>query len=113
MKKTQLTPQKIRQLETRYRALAAQVGSFKALSQGSVMPQPPRAWRWTRKVNGKTVSLGLTPGKAEKMRQAIANHRALEKIINEMREITQKLILETPENDLISKRRNHPKHPLT
>lgn len=73
------------------------MGSFEALSQGSVMPQPPRAWRWTRKVSGKTVSVGLTPGKAEKMKQAIANHRELDKIIDEMREITQKLILAGPE----------------
>ena len=113
VKKTHLTPQKIRQLEARYRALVSQVGSFEALSQGSVMPQPPRAWRWTRKVGGKTVSLGLTPGKAEKMKQAIANHRALDKIIDEMREITQKLILETPETAPISKRRNHPKTGLS
>ena len=113
MKKPHLTPRKIRQLEARYRALVSQVGSFEALSQGSVMPQPPRAWRWTRKVGGKTVSLGLTPGKAEKMKRAIANHRALDKIIDEMREITQKLILETPETAQISKSRNHPKTALT
>lgn len=96
MKKPHLTPREIREMEARYRALATRIGSFEALSQGSVMPQPPRAWRWTRKVGGKTVSLGLTPGKAEKMKQAIANQRALDKIIDEMREITQKLILQTP-----------------
>ena len=108
-----LTPHKIRQLEARYRALVSRIGSFEALSQGSVMPQPPRAWRWTRKVGGKTVSLGLTPGKAEKMKLAIANDRALDKIIDEMRAITQKLILETPETTPISKRRNHPKTGLS
>jgi hypothetical protein len=109
VKKPHLTPQRIRQLEARYCALASQIGSFEALSQGSVMPQPPRAWRWTRKVGGKTVSLGLTPGKADKMKQAIANHRALDKIIDEMREITQKLILETPEIATIPNPRNRPK----
>ena len=109
VKKTSLTPREIRQLETRYRALASQLGSMESLSQGSVMPQPPRAWRWTRKVSGKTVSLGLSSGKAEKMKQAIANHRALDKIIEEMREITQKLILESPENASVPIRRKHPK----
>jgi hypothetical protein len=113
VKKPHLTPNKIRQLEARYRALASRIGSFEALSQGSVMLQPPRAWRWTRKVGGKTVSLGLAPGKAEKMKRAIANQRALKKIIDEMREITQKLILETPETTPISKRRNHPKTGLS
>lgn len=105
MKKTPLTSQEIHRLKVRYRTLAAQIGSFEALSQGSVMPQLPRAWRWTRKVRGKTVSLGLTPGKAEKMKQAIANHRLLDKIIEEMREITQKLILETPETASVLKPR--------
>lgn len=113
MKKPRLTPNKIRQLEARYRALVSRIGSFESLSQGSVMPQPPRAWRWTRKVGGKTVSLGLSPGKAEKMKQAIANHRALDKIIDEMREITQKLILETPETVPISRCGNHPKTALS
>lgn len=109
VKKAHLTPQKIRQLKARYRALALKIGDFESLSQGSVMPQPPRAWRWTRKVGGKTVSLGLPPEKAEKMKRAIANQRALDKIIDEMREITQKLILETPEPTPISYPRNHPK----
>ena len=103
----------MRELEARYRALALRIGSFEALSQGSVMPQPPRAWRWTRKVAGKTVSLGLTPGKAEKMKQAIANHRALEKIIEEMREISQKLILEAPETAPVPTLTNHPRIALS
>ena len=77
------------------------------------MPQPPRAWRWTRKVNGKTVSLGLSPGKAERMKQAIANHRALDRIVEEMREITQKLILESPETGSVSVRENNPKDGLS
>ena len=77
------------------------------------MPQPPRAWRWTRKVRGKTVTLGLSPEKAHKMKEAIANHRALDKIIDEMREITQKLILESPENTQGLKPKNHPKTALT
>ena len=53
------------------------------------------------------------PGKAEKMKRAIANHRALDKIIDELREITQKLILETSETATISRRTNHPKTALT
>ena len=47
------------------------------------------------------------------MKLAIANHRALDKIIDVMREITQKLILETPETAPISRRRNHPKTALS
>jgi len=50
---------------------------------------------------------------SRKMKQAIANHRALDKIIEEMREITQKLILESPENASVPIRRNHPKDGLS
>lgn len=113
MKKTPLTAREIQRLKARYQALASQIGSFEALSLGSVMPQPPKAWRWTRKVRGKTVSLGLTPEKAEKMKQAIANHRALDTIIDEMREITQKLILGSPETTDNSRAANRPKTALT
>jgi hypothetical protein len=72
-------------------------------------PQPPCAWRWTRKVAGKTVSHGLPPGKAEKMKKTIANQWALDKIIDERREITQKLILEAPETAPDANHRNRPK----
>ena len=37
---------------------------------------------------------------------AIANQWALDKIIDEMREITKKLILKTPESTPISRRKN-------
>jgi hypothetical protein len=51
-----LTTREIRRLETRDNALLVKLGSLHEISQGSVMPQAPRAWRWTRKVAGKTVS---------------------------------------------------------
>lgn len=108
-----LTPRKIQRLQARYRELATQMGNFESLSQGSVMPQPPSAWRWTRKVRGKTVTRGLSPAQAEEMKRAIANHRALEKIIDEMREITQNLILEFPKSTTNRNRKNSPKGTLT
>jgi hypothetical protein len=113
VKKTVLTAREIRRLETRYAALVEKLGTLQEISQGSVMPQAPRAWRWTRKVTGKTVSLGLTPAQAHRMKAAIANHRTLEKIIIEMREITQKLILGTPETSPTSPKQSPPKRPLS
>jgi len=62
------------------------------------MPQPPSAWKWTRKLNGKTVTRGLSASQAESMRQAIANYREFEAIVHEMREITQTLILHAPKS---------------
>jgi len=108
-----LTAKETQHLKARYLLLSSKLSTFDSLSQGSVMPQLPNAWRWTRKVRGKTITRGLTPEKAHKMKQAIANHRTFDKIIDELREITQKLILESPENTQISKPKNHPKPPLT
>ncbi len=113
LKKKPLTPKEIRSLEARYRTLTSRLGSFGSLSQGSVMHTPPGAWRWTRKVNGKTVSLGLSSVKAERMKQAIANDRTLGKIIAELREISQKLILNSPETVRDPRGSNHPKPSLT
>lgn len=103
----------IKRLKARYQLLSSKLANFESLSQGSVMPQPPSAWRWTRKVRGKTITRGLTHEKACKMKLAIANHRAMDKIIDEMREITQKLILGTPEKTQNFNPENHPKSPLT
>ncbi len=113
MKKKCLTPREMQQLKQRYGKLASQLGSFESLSQGSVMPQPPNAWRWTRKVRGKTVTRGLPTEKAQEMKRAIANHRAMDKIIDEMREITQILILESQEITNFSDQEKHPKPALS
>lgn len=104
VKKNLLTPRQIENLETRYKILVLELGGLGGLSQGSVVRQPPNAWCWTRKVGGKTVTRGLSPQKAEKMKQAIANQKAANKLIDEMRAITQKLILESPESTQISGR---------
>jgi hypothetical protein len=112
-KKEPLTLREVRRLQARYRSLAKQLAAFESISQGSVMPQPPAAWRWTRKVAGKTVTRGLSNQKAQKMLQAIANQRDMDKIIDEMREITQKLILESPDLPQISVRKNPPKSALS
>lgn len=113
MKKPTLGLQEIRRLKARYQLLASRLGSFESLSQGSVMPQPPSAWSWTRKVKGKTVTRGLSPRQAQEMKQAIASYRELEAMIREMREITQKLILESPEPSGFPDPKKHPKTALT
>ena len=109
MHQAALTAQEIQRLKRRLRSLATQLGRFDFLSQGSVMAQPPNAWRWTRKVHAKTVSAGLSPAQATLMKKAIANQRALDQIVDEMRQITQTLILAAP-NPKTEKR---PKQPLT
>ena len=53
-KKAPLTPAALRRLEQRYRRLKEQLLELGWIAQGSVMPQLPRAWRLTRKVNPST-----------------------------------------------------------
>lgn len=113
VKKQPLTSAEIRHLNARYRTLASKLGNFGSLSQGSVMPQPPNAWRWTRKVRAKTVTRGLSASKAAQMKEAIDNQRTMDQIIDEMRLITQKLILESPENTPIPESGRRPKTSLT
>ena len=84
-------------MEARYRELCGQLSQFETLSQGTVLPQHQQAWVWTRKEAGKTVTVALSEKKASEMLEAIANHRKLKNIIKEMREITQKIILGSPE----------------
>jgi len=88
-----LTPRETQRLTRRYQELAERLSRVGSISQGSVMHAPPGAWRWTRKVKAKTISVALSAGQAELMKQAIANHRDLDEVIDEMREITQELIL--------------------
>lgn len=82
-------------LQRRYRVLQNQIAKPGVISQGSVAYYPPNAWRWTFKVRGKTACVALSTEQADLMKDAIANHKKLEAVIKEMREITQTLILET------------------
>jgi hypothetical protein len=77
------------------------------------MPQPPSAWRWTRKVSGKTVSRGLSAEQADLMKQAITNQRKMDVIIDEMRNLSQKIILALPRKSMIRTTANRPKLPLS
>ena len=103
----------ITELKNRCKKLAKELGRFTLLSQGSVMAQPPSAWRWTRKVSGKTVSRGLSAEQAELMKEAINNQRKLDEIIDELREASQKLIFAMPRKSPTTRRPKNPKHALS
>ena len=103
-----MSEEEIKKLNDRCQELANELGSLTLISQGSVMPQPPAAWRWTRKVSGKTVSRGLSAEQADLMKQAISNQRKMDAIIDEMRALTQKAIFALPRK---SQKRPPAKHP--
>jgi hypothetical protein len=103
----------ITELKNRCKKLAKELGRFTLLSQGSVMAQPPSAWRWTRKVAGKTVSRGLSAEQAELMKGAINNQRKLDEIIDELRSASQKLIFAMPRKSPTTRRPKNPNHALS
>ena len=88
----ELSAHAVRLLEVRYHALKAQLQQLGWIAQGSVSPQPPHAWRLTRKLKAKTVSLALTAEQALLYKDAIANHRTLENILGEMRAISEEVL---------------------
>jgi hypothetical protein len=103
-----------RKLEGRFRALKEEIATLGWLTHGSVSPNHPGYWRWTRKVKAKTVSVALSEAQAELFRQAIANHRKLEAILQEMRAISQEVLLKSdPGNPKKPRPQNHPKPGLT
>ena len=87
-----------RQLEERYRLLKEELAGLGWLTDGSVTPNHPGYWRWTRKVKAKTVTVGLSEAECGLFKAAIANHRRLEAILREMRAISQEVLLNSAEN---------------
>lgn len=84
-----------KQYDKRYKELVKELNELGPISQGSVAFYPPRSWRWTFKLKGKTSCVALSEDQAKEMQIAIENHKKLEKIVSEMRAITQTKILET------------------
>ena len=68
----------------------------------------PHAWRLTRKVKAKTISLALSAEQALLYKEAIANHRRLETILRKMREISEEVLQKSIPG---VPKRPRPKHP--
>lgn len=48
---------------------------------------------WTRKVRGKTVTVSLTEEQYRQVGQAIASRRKIDKLLKEMQQISQRMLL--------------------
>jgi hypothetical protein len=93
MKTSLLSTARRTRLQYRYQSLRKQLGDLSWISQGSVMNDRANAWRWTRKLNAKTVTVALSPAQAALYQKAIAEHRKLEAILREMRQLSQRVLL--------------------
>ena len=80
-------------LRARFERCQQELSTLDWLSEGSVGENHPGSWRWTRKVKAKTVTVALSPAQAAAFRQAIDNHRRLEKLVKEMRALSQTFLL--------------------
>jgi hypothetical protein len=108
-----LSPVAVRQLQRRYEQLKKELLGLGWICQGSLMHTPPHAWRWTRKVKAKTVTVALSEPQAALYQQAIANHRRLEQLLSEMRHLSQKVLLGSVPAVRHRPRKLNPKTPLS
>src|SRR5271163_4908622 len=83
--------------------LVLSLRSRQPVQQPSQSPQGN--WRWTRKVKAKTATVALSDQQAELFRRAIDDHRKLEKLIDQMRVISQQVLLNSVEGPARRKRR--------
>jgi hypothetical protein len=91
---TLLSAAKVAALRARFERCQEEIGKLDWLSEGSVSENHPGTWRWTRKVKARTVTVALSSVQAQGFGEAIANHRRLEKLIREMRALSQTYLLE-------------------
>jgi hypothetical protein len=113
MKKQPLFAQNAAALRKRFEQCKKELLTLDLLTQGSVTEGHPGAWRWTRKVKAKTVTVALSQQQAQAFRLAVAQHRRLEKLVDEMRALSQKILLESLPGPRRRKPAPHPKSPLS
>ena len=105
MKKHPLSAVQIAILKKRLERCKTQILALDWVTQGSLSQSPQGNWRWTRKVKAKTVTVALSGKQAELFRRAIDDHRKLEKLIDQMRAISQQALLNSVEGPPRRKRR--------
>lgn len=119
MQKKRSAKGSIEGLHRRYTRLVERVGKTGLILQGTILPrtivQPdPKDpgkektlgpyYQWTFKKTGKTITVNLTASQAKTYQKAIDNHRRMERIIQEMRELSLQIL----EASTVSvKRRKH------
>jgi hypothetical protein len=95
MKKPPFSDRQAAALRARFERCKQAILTLDWLSEGSVSENHPGTWRWTRKIKARTVTVALSPAQAAAFRQAIDNHRRLEKLIQDMRALSQTFLLQS------------------
>jgi hypothetical protein len=111
MQNKNLTGQDLATLKNRYQRLKEQLLDLAWISQGRIMPRPPRAWRLTRKVKGQSVTIALSAAQATVYRQALAENRKLDTLLQQMRALSEKALLGSAPGVTRRPSQNRPKRP--
>jgi len=87
------------QWEARYARRRDQFKNLGWISEGYVQDRGPGAggpcYQWTRKVQGKTVSVALSREQYEWLRTAIANWRQAQETLKEMQRLSREVLFAT------------------
>jgi hypothetical protein len=104
-----MTDNEINQLRAHYRALQGQVRDIGFIALGSVIErhtvcgtpgcrchaEPPAKhgpyFQYSRKLDGKTITRRLTAEQAERYREWITNRRALDRVIDQMDQLSRQI----------------------
>jgi len=82
-----------------YRQLQRHLGRIGYLSQGSVFQRAPTQqgsrYVWTRKLQAKTVTVALSKEQYQWLRQAVANQRKLQRIMQRMQKRSHQILFQT------------------
>jgi hypothetical protein len=91
-----MPPDELAKLEARRAVLRQQLSKIGYLSQGSVYRRPEgmpgNRFTWSTKIDAKTVSLALSEEQADWLDEAIAEHRRLKSILEEMYRLTRQIM---------------------
>ena len=95
------------QMERRYQRLAARLAKLQVMVQGTITERTIERdidavsgekkvygpyYQWTFKDKGKTVTVNLSPNQAKEYQRAIDEHRKMESIVEEMRQLSRKIL---------------------
>ena len=81
-----------------YRQFQRQMARLGYVSQGSVFERAPgqqgSRYVWTRKVRAKTITVALSREQYLWLKQAVANQRNLERIVEQMQKLSRRILFE-------------------
>jgi hypothetical protein len=94
------TASSIGRLKRQYDLLRQRLAGTGDISQGSVLQRSVATsgrsgYQWTRKRSGKTITVSLSREQFEAMKEAVANERALWKIIRQMEKISRQILFQS------------------